>query len=282
MGFELLGLVAASLALGLRHGLDVDHLAVIDGLTRAHAVGSGGGGVRCGLWFSVGHGSAIVAMTAVISMLGDGVRSPAPWLVQSGGFVAVGALLGLGGANVWSALRGAPGTSHQPITLRGLLARRCAKRVAAHIRGPIAVAGLGALFAASFDAVAAALFFAAAGAGAGITGLGVSLAIAFTAGMVGVDGLTGWCSARLLRRANRESPVAPRVSGMLLGGGCLLTAAALLVEPVVTRGEGFGSACGLALGAGVWSLVPLACAVTWWFSRARTAVSLPPAAGDQR
>ena len=60
-------LIALAFVLGLKHGMDVDHLATIDGLARFNTAA---GRLRlarlCGFLFSLGHGAIVcaVAVTA--------------------------------------------------------------------------------------------------------------------------------------------------------------------------------------------------------------------------
>jgi len=48
------------LGFGLRHGLDADHLAAIDGLTRRNARANPAIAGRCGALFSAGHGLVVM------------------------------------------------------------------------------------------------------------------------------------------------------------------------------------------------------------------------------
>ena len=59
---DILGLAALVFVLGLKHGLDPDHLVAIDGFTRS----SNRAEMRrwCGLFFSLGHG-AVVTLVGV-------------------------------------------------------------------------------------------------------------------------------------------------------------------------------------------------------------------------
>ena len=58
--------------LGMRHGLDADHLATIDGLTRFNSRSNPGLARWCGCWFSLGHGAVVVAIALAPPGLGGG------------------------------------------------------------------------------------------------------------------------------------------------------------------------------------------------------------------
>jgi len=64
---DLVGLASVVLLLGVKHGFDADHLATIDGLTRAGAVSHSRWSRACGALFSLGHGAVVVAVALTIS-----------------------------------------------------------------------------------------------------------------------------------------------------------------------------------------------------------------------
>ena len=56
-------------SLGIRHGLDADHLAAIDGLTRFSAQQRPRLARWCGSLFSLGHGAVVVAIALTVGAL---------------------------------------------------------------------------------------------------------------------------------------------------------------------------------------------------------------------
>jgi nickel/cobalt transporter (NiCoT) family protein len=260
---ELTGLAGLALVFGMRHALDVDHLATIDGLTRSRVAGPSRRAAGCGLWFSAGHGLAVMAMATALAVLGQQAAAPA-WMASSGLYVAVGTLVTLGGVNLWAASRSAAGGGHAAISVRQWLARRLRR----HLDSPLGVMGLGGLFAVSFDAFGTAALFAASATSLGLPWVATALAGVFAFGMATVDGLAGWGSAWLLRQSHALAPGSPRLSAMLLGLGCLATAAALVTEPLLTRNAGFSEPHALMLSAAVGLLVPMTYGITrWWLPK---------------
>ncbi|MEN9551300.1 MAG: High-affinity nickel transport protein, partial [Pseudomonadota bacterium] len=74
----LLATCGLLLALGFRHGLDPDHIAVVDGMTRLRHKGSAYWKARLtGFQFAAGHSLTILLATFVFYMYG--VQVPA-WL----------------------------------------------------------------------------------------------------------------------------------------------------------------------------------------------------------
>jgi hypothetical protein len=74
---DWVALAALAFTLGLKHGLDADHLATIDGLTRFNARARPAMARWCGALFSLGHGAVVVvvAVTVGTGVLGGGLSS---------------------------------------------------------------------------------------------------------------------------------------------------------------------------------------------------------------
>jgi high-affinity nickel-transport protein len=145
-------------ALGLRHGLDADHLAAIDGLSR----------MRPSKWngvvFALGHGGVVTALAVGAGELLDDVDLGAltPWL-----FVAIAV------ANAWRLFRPhAHARARFPVVYSPLL--------------------LGMLLAVGFETSSQ---LAALSLSARVSPL--YLGVAFTVGMVCSDGLDGWLASRV-------------------------------------------------------------------------------------
>lgn len=80
----LLGAAALAYTLGLRHGMDADHLAAIDNVTRK-LMQDGQRPLAVGLWFSLGHSTVVILATAALA-LAAGVfqRQLAAWRLIGG------------------------------------------------------------------------------------------------------------------------------------------------------------------------------------------------------
>ncbi|MEI7870376.1 MAG: hypothetical protein WCI11_21070 [Candidatus Methylumidiphilus sp.] len=64
---EGLALILLVFVLGMKHGLDADHLATIDGMTRYNAPVNPALARFCGVLFSLGHGAVVVAVATIAS-----------------------------------------------------------------------------------------------------------------------------------------------------------------------------------------------------------------------
>jgi nickel/cobalt transporter (NiCoT) family protein len=187
---DALGLAALVFLLGLRHGLDPDHLVAIDGLTRASV--REGARSWCGLFFSLGHGVVITLVGLAVALAATEWRAPA-WLAAFGTFISVGVLLVLGLANLAMAWRT---PAERPVPLVGLRPRWLAAPAA---RGshPAFIAAIGAAFALSFDTISHALAFSVTGAALAGGLFATLLGLVFTLGMGLVDALNGLWVAKV-------------------------------------------------------------------------------------
>jgi nickel/cobalt transporter (NiCoT) family protein len=240
--FALLALV---FALGLKHGLDADHLATIDGLTRHNARHDLRLARRCGLLFSLGHGAVVIAIALAVGALSTRWQTP-HWLEDVGAWVSVGFLTLLGAANLRAVLS-APG--HLPVHPVGIKGRFLGRLQRA--RNPLLVAAVGALFALSFDTVSQASLFALAATRYGGWGHALALGLAFMLGMTLADSANGLWISRLLARADQLALVASRVMGLTVAGISLLVAAFGAARYWVPSVEAWGEGKELALGTGV-------------------------------
>jgi high-affinity nickel-transport protein len=81
-------LVALAFVLGMKHGMDADHLATIDGLTRFNAAAGRKKLARlCGFLFSLGHGVVVCIVAVGTSFLFQQGAVPA-WMDEVGAWVS--------------------------------------------------------------------------------------------------------------------------------------------------------------------------------------------------
>jgi len=206
-------LAALVFLLGMRHGLDADHLAAIDGLTRLNVERRFAR--WCGACFALGHGAVVLLFAAAIAALPPALAAPA-WLDALGAWISIAFLAAIGVANL-SALLMTPG--HQSVALVGVRSRWFGRSPWA--TRPAGVALVGGLFALSIDTVGqAALFGAAAG------GVAAALALGglFLLGMLLVDGLQGWWVDRLLARGAAQGLLSRLFSAAIAAFALLLAA----------------------------------------------------------
>jgi high-affinity nickel-transport protein len=223
-------LCALALLLGMRHGLDADHLAAIDGLTRANASRHPALARATGWLFSAGHGVVVLIVALITMLIANRWQTP-EWLAFFGAVVSIAVLFALAARNLHAVLTTGPDRLVHP---SGMRAR--ALRPLLTARHPIAVAVVGALFAISFDTVSLAALFAVGAAQFGGTLHVVVVAGAFVCGMAVVDGVNGWWVQRLVARASRRAASASRIMTLAIAAvsasiGCI--ALARLAHPAM-------------------------------------------------
>jgi high-affinity nickel-transport protein len=200
-----LSLVAVVFLLGLKHGLDPDHLAAIDGLTRYNAGRRPALSRWSGLLFSAGHGGVVTGVAIAVATVAAGWSAPA-WLEEAGAWISIGFLTLLGVANLAAVLRTPRGAMVRPVGMRSRLFERLTR--AEH---PVLVAAVGAAFALSFDTISQAVLFSLTGSHLAGWIFAAGLGLVFTAGMMATDALNGLWVSHLVRRADRRAAAASRV-----------------------------------------------------------------------
>ena len=198
MNNEFLSFLFVAFVWGLKHGLDADHLATIDGLTRFNQVAGNYRLARiCGLLFSVGHG-LIVCIVAMVSGIIFSKFNPPHWLDTIGAIISSSILIILGLANLYSLIKTPP---NQMVQLVGLKSKYLSKLL--KTSHPVLIISIGSLFAFSFDTLSLAAMFSITGFHAGGTMYALLIGLVFTAGMVITDSANGYWIARLLKRGDQ-------------------------------------------------------------------------------
>src|SRR5258705_3357227 len=103
-----LSLVAVVFLLGLKHGLDPDHLAAIDGLTRFNAANRPRLSRWSGLLFSAGHGLVVTLVAVAVATVAGEWRAP-EWHADADAWISIAVLALLRIANLAPVLRSPPG-----------------------------------------------------------------------------------------------------------------------------------------------------------------------------
>lgn len=212
-------LLLLAFVLGAKHGLDADHLATIDGLTRFNQCRSPQRARWCGSLFSLGHGAVVLLVALGVGLASTRWQVPA-WLEDFGSLTSIAFLTLIGILNLRAVLSAPPGHMVAPIGLKAGALRRL--QCTSH---PLAIAAVGALFALSFDTMSQAALFAVTATQHDGVGHAVALGLTFTAGMLLADGANGLWIAGLLRRSDRRAAIASRVMGLTVAAISLAVAA---------------------------------------------------------
>lgn len=246
---EWLALCVAVTLLGARHGLDADHLAAIDGLTRHNRARNRAFARYCGALFSLGHGIVVIAIAIAVAAARTRWTPPG-WLDLTGAWISIGFLSALGFANLFAVVRAAPGEPVAPVAMKTALLRPLQRA-----GRPYSVALVGALFAISFDTVSQAALFGFAATQFGGVQHGIVLGLLFTAGMAATDAANGLWISRLLARADTRVARASRVLGLAIAGVSLMVAGVGAAKLLSADFEQWSADKGTVLGVAVLVVV---------------------------
>ena len=207
---DWMALLALVVVFGAKHGLDADHLATIDGLTRYNLRHAPTRARWCGSLFSLGHGAVVMIIALGVGIAATRWQVPI-WMEDVGTWISIGFLTLLGLLNLRAVLATAPDVVVSTIGMKAGVLKRL--QSATH---PMAIAAVGALFALSFDTMSQAALFAVTATQHGGVLHALILGSAFTGGMLLMDGINGLWIARLLRRADHRALIASRVMGLMV------------------------------------------------------------------
>ncbi len=216
---DWLALMMVVFMLGLKHGMDPDHLATVDGLTRFNAAARPRLSRWCGFLFSLGHGLVVTLIAVGVGLAAKRWIIPA-WVDDLGAWISIVFLLVLGWLNLAMVFNTHPAQVVQPVGLKGRWLGRFSRS-----SRPGVIVLVGALFAFSFDTLTQAAVFSLAATSMGGWGFSVLLGVTFMAGMMVTDGVNGLWISRLVSRADQRALIASRVMGLVVAGLSLLVGA---------------------------------------------------------
>jgi nickel/cobalt transporter (NiCoT) family protein len=245
------------IALGFRHGMDPDHIATIDGLTRlryqAHAYWAAR---LTGFQFACGHSLTILLATSVFYW--QGVQLPA-WLDELGLLVSSAFLLWLAVVNLRHCV-GARAHTHSHGPVAGSIAALILR-----VMGPLAhPVGVGFAFAISLDSLAQAGLMAAKGHALGGFGMVFLLAGCFGLGMMLADTGNGLLMHWLVRRSERMAQQAGRIMSGVVAGLALVVVGVSHSKAHFAPLEAVWEAYGLWIGAGITLTLLAVYAISRW------------------
>lgn len=240
-----LALVGVVFLLGLKHGLDPDHLAAIDGLTRFNARERPALSRWSGLLFSAGHGVVVTLVAIAVATVASEWKAPA-WLENAGTWISIAFLTVLGIANLVAVVRTPRGEIVRAVGMRGRLFERFMR-----VEHPVLIAAVGAAFALSFDTISQAVLFSITGSNLAGWLFAALLGIVFTAGMMATDALNGLWVSHLVRSLDRRAAVASRLMSLAIGFTSLAIAALAAARYALPALDQQVASWGVALSAGV-------------------------------
>jgi high-affinity nickel-transport protein len=189
--------------LGMRHGADPDHLAAIDNVTRNAYVKTPFLSRFVGTLFAGGHALMILAISALVGLLGTRFAEHGTLIEKIGTWVSIVVLFAVAAMNVVSLRSGA---THVAGAKTRLLPRRLREGSSALLAIPI-----GLLFGFGFETSSqVAAYVTAFGANRGVLGA-LLVGAMFSAGMICTDTLDSVLVHRLISYRSDRLPALMRV-----------------------------------------------------------------------
>ena len=245
--------------LGLRHGLDPDHIACIDGLTWRTIDHNRELAPWVGTLFAIGHGLLVTGIAVGVNQLSRGLEVP-PTAIVVFGWIPTLLLILVGTLNLRQLL--SPHVHYQPT---GWKLRLIPRRLREH-SNPLAIVLIGVLFATVFDTATQASAWGYVATNNGGMLAAAAAGFIFTFGMIITDTLDGRLLCRIVRRADGEAAGRRyrRVLGWLivaLSYGVAAYNVAKALIPSIELGDTGYSLVGASL---------VACVVLTWLWSSRT------------
>lgn len=211
------------LALGIRHGFDLDHLATIDAISRT-TKDNKRLSQFAGVLFSFGHGLVVLLVSLLV---GSGLLQAVapPWLNDFGEWVSIFFLLIFGLITVWM-LWSLRLDSAAPVGPKSFFLRKLTSKVS----GSCSIILIGALFALSFDTVTQVALFSISASIMSGWWLSGFLGLIFMLGMMTSDGLNGFLVSTLIQHADKKSQVIANFLAICIAGFSFILGILALTE----------------------------------------------------
>ena len=227
--------------LGMRHGLEPDHLAAVDGLTLRSLPAHARWAPWMGALFALGHGITVLAIVAVAAMASRHF-TPSETVFGWLEWLPVALLLLIAGMNARTLLAGARLANVRGRMLPGWLERAS---------GPLGAILVGMLFALVFDTALQAAAWGYAAVALGGMGPAMLTGMIFAVGMGVTDTFDGWVTARVMRTGKEELVRAfRRRLGWPIVAICVAMAACMAaakLDPAWSLPESWTAALGAAM-----------------------------------
>jgi nickel/cobalt transporter (NiCoT) family protein len=206
-----LSLFVLVFTLGLRHGLDADHLAYIDGQTRYNIDRNFSRWV--GTLFSLGHGGVVVLIAAILGFISQHFTYPAYFDVI-GTWVSIIALALIGTLNIISLIKHPKSHTHEHFVLKGFKGKFVPKLLQ-NTTNPLIIVLVGILFAFAMDTVSQTSVWALASLHNGKF-MPLILGFVFLFGMMLTDTLDSFITFKILKTSNGLGKLFSQITGWIV------------------------------------------------------------------
>jgi nickel/cobalt transporter (NiCoT) family protein len=207
---ENLSLIFLVFILGLRHGLDADHLACIDGLSRYNWRMGSPIARWVGTLFSFGHGLVVAGVAVILGMFMKDFKFP-DFFDTFSTWVSVISLFLIGTLNIFNLIRTNSDRDFQIRGIKGKFIPRFAKETT----NPFLIVLIGAIFALAADTVSQTSMWALA-AGKSGSYMPLILGLTFMVGIMSTDTIDSFVAYRIINQSSKIGQSASRVMGWVI------------------------------------------------------------------
>lgn len=204
-------LMFIALTLGMRHGLDLDHLAIIDAITRRispnHKLSR-----FVGFLFSLGHGVVVIIFSVLINIFVKELSLPI-WLNNLMLIVSIAFLIVFGSINIFSLFKPNNRLNIKLIFLEKFFSKLSFLK----IENPFNIVLIGGIFAISFDTVSQVALFSLNTALFLKVFFPIVLGATFMLGMMITDGINGYIVSFFIDQSKKISFTLARILTLCIG-----------------------------------------------------------------
>ncbi|TAN04276.1 MAG: hypothetical protein EPN36_09445 [Rhodanobacteraceae bacterium] len=247
MTAETLTALFLMLALGVRHGLDPEHIAIVNSVTLRAVESERRWPTASGLWFALGHGFIITLVAIAFVGLLDIVRLPG-WAMVLATWLPTLILLAVAVANLRELMRGS--NDYRPASIK----RRLLPRALGDSSSPLAILLIGVVFAPFVDPASQAAVWGYVAGTSASPGWVALLGVVLTLAMAVTCTLEAHAVVRLTRASATAAAARRRAVGWLIVGFSFLLVGYMCAESLLPAHGGWslrlllGAVVGLVLG----------------------------------
>nr|WP_239549279.1 sodium:proton antiporter [Scopulibacillus daqui] len=195
--------------LGIRHGLDADHLAYIDGVARYNWRKNSPWARWVGTFFSFGHGLIVASIAVILGMVSQNFRYPS-YFDAIGTWVSVLSLFLIGTLNIYNLLH-TEDKDYEPKGIKG----KVIPKVFSETTNPLMIILTGIVFAAAADTVSQTAVWALA-ASHFSSYMPIILGLTFMIGMMLTDTADSLITFRMINQSGKMGQTASKVMGWVI------------------------------------------------------------------
>jgi nickel/cobalt transporter (NiCoT) family protein len=208
---ETISLIFLVFFLGLRHGLDADHLACIDGLARYNWRMNSPIARWVGTLFSFGHGFVVASVAITLGVFFKDFKFP-DYFDTLVTWISISSLFMIGTLNIYNLLR--TKSTNDNFQLSGIKGKFL-PRIVKETTNPLLVVMIGGLFAMAADTVSQTSMWAIAAGNSG-SYMPYILGITFMIGMMLTDTMDSLVAYRMINQSSRLGQSASRLMGWII------------------------------------------------------------------